>query len=321
MIAVSDIYDEVKQIIGSCDDPSLFRTLTRAVELLANKGEFDPLLGEVMVNGQENVITLPREVETPMAVEICNRPAMGRDVWFSYHFNGPGSEDEFFPVGWEWWKDGAQSSTFRDLTVGSRLVAEAERVEDVGLEVWAYGYDENGNFVRTAEGGEYVNGYRVPLDFEGANTTPSDSAPVFSRVVRVRLVQRVGAVRLYAVPTDDSDRTLIGHYQWDEQEPLYRRIKISATSETEQVKIAFRRRVFRILSTTDAIPLHSELALIEAVRAIKAYGDDDVALAQAHEATAYRLLAEKQESVTPPVMAPIQISGISGLVDQSDYLD
>jgi hypothetical protein len=317
MVLVDDIYEEAKNIVSGCDDTTTFRFLTRAVELLANKGDFDPLQGVIEIQAQDGRVTLPNDIETPQAVNIDGRPTIGRDVWFNFHINGPGDypDPRTWSCPWRWWKDGAQRPVFRDFNSPSRLVAVAKRPSDENIALWAYGYDENGDVVRTQEGLEWVDGYRVPvLD---VYTAPSTSAPVFSRITRIKKAMTDGAITLHAV--DDDGPIIVGVYQSAETEPLYRSIEVPTRAVT--AKIAFRRRIFRIRSRDDIIPLHSELAVLMALRAVKAYHDDDVMLGSAHEATAARILKEKQDSVTPPVPFPIQVSGQNMLVDQTDYID
>ncbi len=317
MFTVADIYEDAQNIVGTCDDATLFRRLTEAIELLANKGDFDPLLGVMDIAVQhDRCIALPREVETPLAVNISGRPSIGKDFLFSFHVNGPG--DQCGPVcGWTW-QDGGESPVYRELTTPSRLIAFVDKEEDAGKELWAYGYDEANNWIRSLENDEWIDGWRVPTIFGYA--VPDTTSPKFSRVVRVRREQTVGPMRLSSYDNSLTTGTLIGLYQFDETEPMYRKIKLSQSCVW--ARIAFRRRTFKITSLLDLIPLHSSASVLMMLRAVKAYGpDNDLATGAGCEATAVRWLTEEQETRQPPVAFPIQINPNNSLHDAWDDMD
>lgn len=321
MILVSDIYSDAKNIVGTCDEPTLFRRMTEAVEMLANKGDFDPLLGEMDIcmseaNGKY-CITLPFDIETVYAVNVNGRPSMGRDRWFNFHLNGPGDCGCAANCK-HYWQDGAESPVFRELVNPSNLVAFVDKIEDANSSLFVYGYDTEGRWVRTQENGKWVDGYRVPTIFGFA--VPESGAPVFARITRVKKQVTVGQIRLTSVDISDATGTLIGVYQYNETEPMYRRIFVDRKGCW--ARVAFRRRVFSITSDQDVIPLHSSFAILAAMRAMKAYSEDDVNLGQAHEATADRWISEEQSSRTPPVMMPMQFAdGGNGVVNNADYID
>lgn len=317
MIQVSDIYDDARNIVGTCDDATLFRRISEAVEALANKGDFDPLLGTVEICTQESCVTLPREIENVMAVNINGNPSIGRDRWFNFHLNGPGDRPS---QNCRWsWQDGAESPVFRELRTPSKLVAFVSNIEDQGKELRAYGYDTNNQWIRTKEGDKWTDGYRVPTIFGFA--MPELDAPIFARVTRVRKAVTVATVRLTSLDISDMTGTLIGQFDYDETDPLYRRIQLQGHHGARSVHVAFRRRVFKVTSQESVIPLHSTAAILEMIRAFKAYGDDNFAFAQGHEATAARLISEEQETRTPPVNMPIQINPAGSIVDNCDFMD
>lgn len=316
MIEVADIYDDAKKIVGTCDDPTLFRRISEAVEVLANKGDFDPLLGEMDICADDTCVTLPREVEMVMAVNLNGHPTIGRDRWFNYHINGPGMRSRDQVHGWSW-IDGAESPVFRELKAPSKLIAFVQRQEDAGQELRVFGWDSNNNWIRTQEDGKWVDGYRVPTIFGYA--MPEADAPLFARIARVKKAVTVGTIRLTSLEISATTGTLIGQYDYDETDPLYRRIAMPRRARW--VRIAFRRRVFKITSTAGVIPLHSTVAILEMMRALKAYGDDEVTLGQGHEATAERFITEEQASRNPPVNMPIQVNPYNQIVDPYDQLD
>lgn len=315
MFTVGDIYKDAKKIIGSCDDETIFRRITESIELLSNAGDFDPLIGVVDICVQDQCVTLPRDVENVLAVNISGVPSFGRDRLFNFHLNGPG-DDCRASCSWTW-QDGGDSPVYRDLTSPKKLLAFVTNAEDAGKELWAYGIDQAGNWVRTQEAGQWVDGYRVPTVFGFA--MPETNAPKFARIFRIRKAVTTGPIRLSSIDNDNVTGTLIGQYQWDETEPLYRRIKLSASARW--VRVAFRRRVFKVTSQLDLIPLHVSRSLTTMLRALFAYDNDDITTGLQHEANARRWLEEEQRTRTPPVSFPIQVADRNLIVDRHDQID
>ena len=112
MLLVSEIWEDAKVAFGHCNETRLFNQITDAVELLANKGEIDVLVGYVDLCVTAQCITLPREVETVLAVNIGGHPALGHDELFSFHLNGPGDFSK--SCNYDWFNTGS-FPTYRDL--------------------------------------------------------------------------------------------------------------------------------------------------------------------------------------------------------------
>lgn len=91
---------------------------------------------------------------------------------------------------------------------------------DVGKDVLLLGYDANGNWIRTDQGGTILDGELVPLA-QGAGTT---STNFFSSLTGVQLnVARDGQVWAYEYDTDTTTKRMIGQYQSFETNPDYAR--------------------------------------------------------------------------------------------------
>jgi len=312
---VVDIKTEVRKILGACDEDHMFERISQAVEVLSHSGDFDPLLGYLDICVDSQCVTLPREVETVLAVNIAGRPAIGRDQFFSFHLNGPG--DTGGRIAWEW-SDQPWSPLYRDLVAPTKLVAFLASEEDENKELWVYGYDENQKWVRSQNAaGLWVNGYQVPTIFGVA--VPDDGAPTFTRVTRVRKVEFVDDVRLASYDNDDASGTLLGIYEWDETDPMYRRIKLG--HEAEWVRIGYKKRVYSIKSETDLIPLPSRVPLFMMLRALVQYDDKDIVGGAEYEAHARRLLTEAIWSQQSPVTSPLQVNDSISLVDRFDDVD
>ena len=304
MLLVSDIWEDAVDVFGSCTESLLYRGINDAIELLANKGDWTPLMATLDICGQGQCVSLPPEVETPLAVTIDGVPALARNELFRFHLNGPGERCGY--VDWAWENSGWHS-TMRDIVNPSKLVAVLERPEDNSAELWVYGKDRHGNPIRTeVSTGVFVDGYQVPT-FKGY-AIPDPNAPEFGMVTGVRKVVTEGRIRLATINWNPStgEGLLLGDYLPRETVPGYRRIRLSR--EADWVRVFFRRRTFKVASQTDFIPLHNRLALVLSLRAVRAYRDRaSLGEAMSYEAYAVRMLVEREDVVAPPGATPVQV--------------
>jgi len=302
MILVEDIYDEAQKIVGSCDEVKLFRWITDAVSLIANKEDLEGWKGfcDICAN-YDQCVTLPREVETVIAVNIGGRPTFAHDQLFNFHLNGPG--DCKTPCSWTWQDQAAFHCTYRDLKDPALLVAYLQRPSDAGKRLIVFGYDDKGYPLQREENGTWVEGYLVPTVYGYA--LPDSEAPLVSRITAVQKDVTDGVVRLST--TDDSGvtGTLLGVYEPDERLPRYRRIKLSRP--TTWARIAYLKKNPEITSRRDHVPMLSRIALLLAVRALKYYNELDLGSAHTYEADAARLEMEAQTRLEPPIASPLQV--------------
>lgn len=306
MFTVETIWDEAKEIFGHCNERKLLRWITDSVELLANKGEIDPLVGYVDICVDGKCITLPREVETVLSVNIGGRPALGHDELFSFHLNGPGDFNR--TCNYSWFSNG-RFPTYRDLKCPAKLVAFLDKSEDAGAKIRVMGYDSQDRVLRTQVNGVWQDGYYVPTIFGYA--LPDSGAPDIGRITAIIKDKTVGTIRLSSFDNSTSSGTLLGVYEPDEQIPQYSRISI--TPGSDWVRVCYRRRTLELISQNDRILLHSRPALLLAMHALKKYREADLGNAIQFEAQATRILMERESSLTAPVGNPIQVDDRTGL--------
>lgn len=316
MFRVADIEDEARKIIGACDDTKFFNWCGDVVTMIANKGDFEGFKAwlDICTSGDTDCgrqcITLPREVETVLAVNIGGRPTLGFGTLFNFHLNGMG--DCKTPCDWSWQDQGAWHCTYRDISIPKRLVAQLQRAEDNNKELIVYGYDSDGNKLRRQVSGEWVDGYQVPTIYGVA--VPDTNAPVISRITGVYKAPTVGSIKLAT-----EDNTFLGVYEPDETIPQFRRIKIFKSSTW--VRIAYMKRTPVFHSRYDHIPLRSRVAFLLGMQARKYYSNEKINEAHLMEADAARLEIEAQAKAEPNTTAnPIQvIDRANSLVDRADY--
>lgn len=331
MFLVDDIYLEAKNIVGICDDNTFFRWVGDAVELIANKLDNEGQKGYLDIctagcscsTGKtcntgaccgRRCVSLPREVDTVIAVNICGQPALGFGQLFSFHLNGPG--DFRHTCDWSWYDMGRHYYTYRDLITPSHLVIHLERPEDNGKQFVVFGYDVKGNVLRRNEGGTWKDGILIPTVFGYA--IPDAEQPLVARITAITKDITAGSMRLATVDSSGGTGVNIGVYEADQRIPQFRRIQLNRACDW--VRVAYRKSTKNFSSRFDHIPLISRTAFIMAMQARKQYAALQLGEAMQYEATAARLELEAQQQLEPPTYNPIQVvDRESNLRNKGDY--
>lgn len=147
---VSDIYDDVLEVLGRDDRAEAFKRITRAVLALQDEGDWKANIGavDIKVNPKQTYVTLPPEVETPLAVAINHRPVFMRDEFFKFHLNGDGLDKN--TVNWAW-DDQAEVGAFSEIVTPGPLIALSDLNSDVGQIIRVLGWDDQGRVLRSQD--------------------------------------------------------------------------------------------------------------------------------------------------------------------------
>jgi len=171
-------------------------------------------------------LTWPRQVAAIEAIAINDSPITVRDQWFQYLQTGWGirssttSSDELQLI------DQGTAVVFEDITdTDTYLRVYSDVAESASSRILIQGYDENGTYIRTLDGGEYVDGEYVTI-----STTPTQTTNKFTSVTGIIKPVTNGPVRLFKRDKDLID-TAIGYYEADETTPSYRRSIIPGLSQ------------------------------------------------------------------------------------------
>lgn len=300
---VSDIYADVIEALGKCNEATAFRRLTQAIAMLQNKARWNPNLGEMDLCVTQGYVTLPRVVGTVLGVLTNGKPNYLTDAsWFNYHLNGPGEQD---CVSCNYAQIAGTFCTIRDPSAPVYLVADLESAADNNSQLRVFGTDANGREIFTANPltGVMEPGFLVPTVF-GFQIRNAD-APAIARITRIQKSVTNGRIRLLAVNMAGSTaHTLIGYYDPDETEPQYQRLKVPPHS---WVRVKYQKKDYTIRSQNDWIALNSSQAVIMAVKAVQFRLDDKDDVADKYEATAARLLSEDQAAKQASVVLSPQI--------------
>lgn len=281
--------------------------------MIANKGDFEGFKSWIDICTADHAghcITLPREVETVIAVNIGGHPTLGYGTLFNFHLNGMG--DCHHGCQWSWQDQGAWHYTYRDILTPKKLVAQLQMPEDNGKELLVYGYDSDGNKLRRQVNGQFVDGYQVPTIYGVA--VPDTAAPTVARITGIYKETTAGSITLMT-----QDNIFLGVYEPDENIPQFRRIKINRSASW--VRIAYMRKNPIFTSRFDHVPLRSRVGFLLGVQARKYYAAEKLAEAQAYEVNATRLELEAQQKVEPNTTAnPILVmDGSQSLIDKHDF--
>lgn len=336
MFTLDSIFDEARKIMGACDEDRLLRWLSDAVALVANKADLDGLRGylDICTHGcscgtvgacsggstcnspagcGRKCVSLPREVETVIGINIGGQPVLFRGELFKFHLNGPG--DCRTVCEWAANDLGHNFCTMRDIITPAKVVAYLETEEDSGKKLIVYGYDVNGATLKRQVNGAWVPGYQVPTIFGAA--IPDDTAPVIARITNVFKDKTVGNIRLATVDSSGTTGINLAIYEPDEQTPNYTRIQLNRSCNW--VRIAYLKTNPTFHSRYDHVPLRSPRAVLLALQAIKHYSEKMYADAHLVEADAARLEIEAQLKAEPPTYNPIQVVDMSQPRDKYDY--
>lgn len=338
MFILDDIWDEGKNIMGACSDQRLLRWFSDAIALVANKADLDGLRGTLDICtvgcrcGTSNIgcnqpggtcnnpagcgrkcVTLPREVETVIGIQIGGQPVLFRGELFQFHLNGPGSCRTIC----EWAANdmGHNFCTLRDIITPAKLVCYLETPDDNNKKFIVFGFDDKGQELKRQVAGQWVKGYQVPTVYGVA--VPDDQAPLVARITNITKDITIGNVRLATVDSSGTTGINLGIYEPDETVPNYCRIQLNRSCNW--VRIAYLKVNPTFRSRYDHVPLRSPRAVLLALQAIKHYSEKLYAEAHLVEADAARLEVEAQLKAEPPTYNPIMVVDMSQPRDKFDY--
>jgi hypothetical protein len=322
-VIAGDVYDTACEIFGPIGRDKVFDRMTDAIEALANKGEWDAFRGAVdlwtsdrskAINASggkgDGYFVLPRRVESILALNYDGQPTIPRNRWSEFHLNGTG-ERYAAPVGH--WEDAGEVVILNPLPIDPatrkviphQLIAVPDSGADNDTEIIVHGIE------RLADGTERnvmrngKRGFTVPCSNE--SESPGVNAPKFVSISRIQKAESTGFIKLFAILEEgDTNPILLGYYEPDETAPNYRMIKV-ARSESERIRVLYRKRALRVSSMYEPLHLKSRLAIINAMRALKAE-ETDPAAASLYMGQAVTYLKDQEWSLHPTDGMSLQIN-------------
>lgn len=315
MITVEEIFTSVQSVLGTCSPEVFYSKINEAQEELANLGNWDPMTVSLDICTTGCEITLPDDIEVPLAINVGGSPSDFRNKWFEYHLNGPGTECCESACN-KSWQDLGNFPTFRDPIQPSQISTTPEIAEAIGSNLRVYGYDENNKWIMEEDSnGVMQDGYTVPIIYGiGSGMT---TGQLVKRITRISKPVTNGFVQINAIdPGSSSGGTLLGIIRPYITEPSFRRIKVSGggthlltgstTTCTTWVRMRARKKTFKVTQMSDQIPLNSVTAIKMMVMAIKKYEADLIEEYAKYFTAAREALMREQKTRSGPNQIKIQ---------------
>ncbi len=222
-------------------------------------------------------VTWPRQVASVLSLAVDGVPYKLHNEWFEFLDSGYGlrqsteTDDRGIDRGTSPLIDDINNADGEDAKTikfyGSVTETTAEKII-------VKGYDWDGNWIRTQEGGEWIDGEAIQVP--PLSTTPRTSAFNWSAITDIIKPVTNGEILLYERDTVSGDQRKIGHYESDETRPSYRRtlipgLNVAATDTTtyHTVTATIKREYMQLRKDNDHLLINSIPALKDMCMSIR----------------------------------------------------
>lgn len=272
-LTVSKAAPTIARVIGTCNtDARIVTFINEATERLLTMDDWVGSYGQFVFCATDCCITLPRQIESIRAFSICDCPGVIHNDWYEFLANGPGKLSCDSCISNRLVQRGDGYVTHTDIIgINKKIKVQSTQAEDADARILLRGYDENNQWIRTQELGEWIDGEYVDIAVGGTLSTN-----IFTRLVAVIKPVTNSKVLLYTYNTDTTDLASIAEYETDEELPNYRRIMIpgiqaSYGSDCEQVHLTVlaKLRFIPVSNDNDFLQLGNINAIKLMVMAIR----------------------------------------------------
>jgi hypothetical protein len=299
LYTLSDARAEVSEVIvpgGSCATGGFVdKRINSALRRLMISHDAPETMAILKVTTDKPYITIPRGLQTPRAINVCNVPAPLHHHSYSFAPAGPGEcYNMAAPITLEM-QPGYVHTAF-DTTANTRLVAFTTSLADQTKSISIYGVKPNGE--------DIVGGFDIPIrrwkdGIEGEiEATGIDFSVTFSsEASRPEVGQITGItlphgltsyVTLMAINPDTWESYFLSKYHPEETKPGYRRFKIRNLDQCPCTPE--KSREFTLLAKQEFIPLTR---------------DDDILPIQSLDAIKFMVMSLAEENLRNPQTATL----------------
>jgi len=259
-------------------------------------------------------ITMPRGVASIISIAVDCQPAVIRNEWFEFLESGygirsgsSGCEGQII--------DRGTSPVFLDINSdGNRkkLRVQSDVTEGTGKRIGLLGYDWEGEWIRTVDGGTWVDGdwLSIPPTSATVTTTSQDYRAITGVIIPTTTV---GDIKLYEYDTVLGTTRKIGHYESGESVPSYRRYLlpgVGCDTGCKTITAMVKREFIPLRSDNDILIIGSLPALKEMCMAVQKRERSNIDEANVYEANAFRILdREAAHYISRGTVAPLRIEG------------
>jgi hypothetical protein len=303
---LSDVIDPLRRVASQAglraDDVRLTEYINIAQERLLSKTH--TIVGTIhrlkfyQVGG---VIALPSRYERLLKGGVNGHKGQVMDQWYEFMDYGPGFQDTPRPNP-VWGRvdafiDYGESPVIRQSTERARYVRVYsyvdERVSGNRPVVTVYGYDENGQWVRSERSGVWGDGIDLPLNGD-LNPNYAQSTVLFTKVTQVKKPVTNGIVELYYYDGDYDETVFAARYDYWETNPSLRLYFFPIAQDKNSVVHALCKVRYRdALNPGDQLIISSLPALRLAMRALAKEDADQITEADALWTSAKQVLCDE----------------------------
>lgn len=285
-------YTSVGGYCPTSDDPQVNQFVIQTLQyLLYSSANAD--LRRFDFCAHKGVFTVPEEVESIQKVKINGSVGNVWDRWFSYH-NENYLDDEVHCLapGNAIFEDPNYYSTAYDVPQqGTKVGILGHCEEDSDSHVIIQGQDSTGREIFTQHKGESISGEYLTIKKNVLVT----STVKFAKITNVLKTKTKSYATLYWVT--DNDRGFLSDYTPLEENPTYRRYRLTTPNcgPFVQVSILARIRLKNAYADSDKIPFENRLAIETAGQGINASFNNDMQTAGAKDQFMNSLIDREQQ--------------------------
>jgi len=284
--------ERIPEQLSLCSDsPKVVAFINEAQQRLLQRPEkFWGTYARYRCNVYDKCLTWPRHFATLELAAVNNTPVVVRNLWFEFLESGWGIRDcdscDLQML------DKGNAAAFEDICGSNKKIkVYCDVTETAGSRILLQGYDQSGNWIRTMDAGNWVDGEYVLLNA----VTPQMTVNVFSAFTGAIKPLTNGTVRLYEYDTTLATQRPIAIYEWDEEVPNYRRsfipgLTFNATTGYATVEVIAKLDHIPVRNDNDYLIIGNIPALKEMCLAIKHYEENAVQLGQLAEGRAVQLM-------------------------------
>jgi len=289
---------------GTCPNKQVvLDRINEACRRLMDEGDWRCTLARFRFVTNNNTITLPRNAEAVLHVDIDTVPRKVFGQSYEFLESGPGELDVQDGYGSDLMDLGGGWPTFFEMpydddnaVIPSTLIALSTKTEDVGQLITIRGFTSLNNEVFTGATpgeqlriGHWQNGVEGVLN---ANDLPDRSVNTFIQITAVQKPVTRGYISLYTYDSSDHRMYFLGKYHPEETNPGYRRYRLASPDfdNARNVLCLVKLRHVELVHDTDVLPIQSLDALKAMVIAIREENAGNDTKAEASRVKAIRIL-------------------------------
>ena len=267
-LTLGDIKGNISKILSMAStDSRVVNYINEAQERLMYKGKWPGTYARYRVTTDDGMVTWPRQLETIETVAVDDVPGTVRNRWFEFLESGPGVLDSKDCIGLQL-IDQDTAASFSDISgTGKKIRIYTDSLsasEDSGTKVLLQGYDDDGKWIRTQDGSNYVDGEYVTM-----TTSYVETSNNFSSLSGVQKPDTKGNVTVKEYNVSAETVRTIAEYEPLENLPVYRRSMVPGVTKSTTLTIVGKLRFIPAENDIDYLYICYESAIKEMVMSIR----------------------------------------------------